>query len=334
MTTRILICDDSALARKQMARSLPGDWEVQLDVAEHGRAALEHLHTRGADVLFLDLNMPELDGYGVLEAIKKADLPVMTLVVSGDIQPQARDRVRALGAMGFVKKPIDGQELIDLLRQYGLYQPAAMPTSPPGHDAPDEPSLSLHDYLQELANVAMGQASDLLARLLDVFIRQPIPRVARIARSELSMAISAVESSCYSAVCQGFVGAGVSGEALLLFSDASIEEMARLLHYDAPTTTAPEVEILMDMSSILFGAFLKGMGDQLDIRLGLGHPTVLGRHQRIDVLLEHHSKQSEQLLCIEIPYAIEHHHIHCNLLVLLTEESVNRLEQRLFYLTE
>ncbi|MBL1378625.1 response regulator [Zobellella iuensis] len=334
MTTRILICDDSVLARKQMARSLPGDWEVQLDFAEHGRAALEHLHTRGADVLFLDLNMPELDGYGVLEAIKKADLPVMTLVVSGDIQPQARDRVRALGAMGFVKKPIDGQELVGLLRRYGLYQPAAMAPSQPRDNAPDEPSLSLHDYLQELANVAMGQASDLLARLFDVFIRQPIPRVARIARSELSMAISAVESSCYSAVCQGFVGAGVSGEALLLFSDASIEEMSRLLHYDAPTTRAPEVEILMDMSSILFGAFLKGMGDQLDIRLGLGHPTVLGRHQRIDVLLEHHSKQSEQLLCIEIPYAIEHHHIHCNLLVLLTEESVRRLEQRLFYLTE
>ncbi|WP_445400131.1 response regulator [Zobellella sp. An-6] len=334
MTTPVLICDDSALARKQMARSLPADWELELHFAEHGLDALRQLRTGEFELLFLDLNMPVLDGYGVLEAIKAEDLPVMTLVVSGDIQPQARERVKALGALGFIRKPVDTAELSELLRQYGLYQPAETAPQTPSPARHPDTALSLHDYLQELANVAMGQASDLLARLLNVFIRQPIPRVAPIARSELSMAISAVESGeCYSAVCQGFVGAGVSGEALLLFSDASIGEMARLLRYD-DATAAPDVEILMDMSSILFGAFLKGLGDQLDIRLGLGHPTVLGRHQRVDVLLEHHRRQSEQLLCIEIPYELEHHHIHCNLLVLLTEESVSRLEQRLCYMTE
>lgn len=332
MSTRILICDDSALARKQMARALPGDWPVELRFAEHGQDALEQLRQAPADLLLLDLNMPVLDGFAVLEAIRRQDLPVLTLVVSGDIQPEARRRVKALGAMDFMAKPVDRDALARLLQLYGLYQPGAAPLPVPAPIAAGGP-LQLHDFLQEIANVAMGRASDLLARLLDTFVHQPIPRVACIARSELSMAISAADGDCFSAVCQGFVGAGLSGEALLLFSDSGMEEMARLLHYE-DTPSAPEVEVLMDMSSILFGAFLKGLGDQLDLQLGLGHPGVLGRHRPIATLLEHHSRQSEQLLCIEIPYVLEHHQIHCNLLVLLTEASVHRLEQRLAYLTE
>lgn len=177
----------------------------------------------------------------------------------------------------------------------------------------------------------MGRAADLLARLLKVFVKLPVPKVAMIARSELSMALSAAEESTYSAVCQGFIGAGVAGEAMLLFSDASFEDMAHLLQYDDLSSEALEVEVLMDMSSILFGAFLKGLGDQLDLKLGLGHPTVLGQHRHISDLLEHHSKHSEQLLAIEINYAVEDYAIACDLLVLLTEDSIPRLEKSLGY---
>ena len=177
--------------------------------------------------------------------------------------------------------------------------------------------------------------SDLLARLLRVFVKQPIPRVEMIARSELSMAISAAQAdSSYSAVCQGFTGAGIAGEALLLFADASFNDMAELLHYDDLDTESIQVEVLMDMSSILFGAFLKGIGDQLDLKLGLGHPTVLGQHRQIGDLLEHHSTRQEKLLCIEISYELEDRDIRCDVLVLLTEDSVPFLEQRLQYLVD
>ena len=90
----------------------------------------------------------------------------------------------------------------------------------------------------------------------------------------------------------------------------------------------------MDMSSILFGAFIKGIGDQLDLKLGLGHPTVLGQHRPVNELLDHHSKREEQLLCIEISYALEDRDIHCNMLILLTEDSIPFLEKRLEYLVD
>ena len=342
MTTRVLICDDSSLARKQMARALPKNWNAEVTFAFDGRNALEKLRAGAGELMFLDLNMPEMDGYQVLEAILKEDLPVLTIVVSGDIQPEARARVRKLGAIEFIKKPTDTALVSKLLQDYGFlrpedlveereHRPTAKATDTPATGAP----ISLNDYLQEIANVAMGRSSDLLARLLRVFVKQPIPRVEMIARSELSMAISAAQAgSNYSAVCQGFTGAGIAGEALLLFADASFNDMAELLHYDDLDTESLQVEVLMDMSSILFGAFLKGIGDQLDLKLGLGHPTVLGQHRQIGDLLEHHSTRQEKLLCIEISYELEDRDISCDMLVLLTEDSVPFLEQRLQYLVD
>lgn len=334
MTTQVLICDDSALARKQLAGALPPHWDVQVQFAQDGAEALELLRHQGADLLFLDLNMPNIDGYEVLKTIQQEALQTLTIVISGDIQPQARQRVTTLGAMDFMKKPITPGELAQRLTELGLYRfdgnghPLAV------NDASYVP-ISLFEYLQEMANIAMGQATNLLAQLLNVFIHQPIPKVAMIARSELNMAISAIDgNNHYSAVCQGFVGAGVSGEALLLFSDSSSEEMARLLCHNDSSSSAPKMEVLLDMSNILFGAFIKGLGEQLDIQFGLSRPTILGRHQQIGELLEHHRQQTEKLLCIEISYELEQQHINCNLLVLLTAASVKRLEQRLIYLME
>ena len=266
----------------------------------------------------------------------------MTIVVSGDIQPEARERVKKLGAIDFIKKPTETSLLLSLLMDYGIYRPGDLEdaalrdaTLKNTGSASPEISVSLNDYLQEISNVAMGRSSDLLARLLKVFVKQPIPKVAFLANSELHMAISSVsDSDTYSAVCQGFTGAGIAGEALLLFADASFREMAEMLHYDTLEGEAVNVEVLMDMSSILFGAFLKGIGDQLDLKLGLGHPTVLGQHRQITELLEHHSAREDQLLCIEICYALEDRDIECDMLILLTEDSVPFLEDRLQYLVD
>jgi CheY-like chemotaxis protein len=104
MTTRILICDDSALARKQMAKALPDGLNAEITFAADGKEAVGMLRNHEAELLFLDLNMPEMDGYQVLDVILKEDLPILTIVVSGDIQPEAKERVRKLGAIGFIKK--------------------------------------------------------------------------------------------------------------------------------------------------------------------------------------------------------------------------------------
>ncbi len=120
MTIPLLICDDSNMARKQVIRSLPDGWDVEITLAKNGVEGLDAIRQGKAEMVFLDLTMPELDGYGVLEAVKKEQLKCVVIVISGDIQPVARDRVLELGALAFIKKPINKEKLLDTLEDFGL----------------------------------------------------------------------------------------------------------------------------------------------------------------------------------------------------------------------
>ena len=120
MATPLLICDDSMMARKQVARSLPPDWDVEITFATNGQEGLQAIRDGRGEMVFLDLTMPEMDGYQVLEAIKSEGLNAMVIVISGDIQPEAHSRVTSLGAMDFIQKPVNSEKLEVTLKKFGL----------------------------------------------------------------------------------------------------------------------------------------------------------------------------------------------------------------------
>jgi len=168
-----------------------------------------------------------------------------------------------------------------------------------------------------------------------VFVELPIPRVNTLEAGELRMALSAAEDGeGWSGVCQGFIGAGVSGEALLLFSDSRIDNMAKLLGYEGSDDDGRDVEVLMDMTSVLVGAFLRGLGEQMDVAFGLSHPVVLGTHVMIRDLLEQNGEHWGKTLAIEITYAIEGHDIQCDLMLLFTEDAIPRVQDKLRYMID
>lgn len=117
----VLICDDSNLARRMVLRSLPSDWNAEIIMAENGLEAMKVLTTRHISLMFLDLTMPEMDGIEVLQEVKKQKIETFVIVVSGDIQPKMQERVQQLGALSFIKKPIDYAKLERILLDYGLY---------------------------------------------------------------------------------------------------------------------------------------------------------------------------------------------------------------------
>jgi len=349
MTIPILICDDSSFARKQMARALPDNWDVSITYAQNGEEAIAAIKQGKADVLFLDLNMPVLDGYGTLEIIQSQDLPTLTIVVSGDIQPEAHHRVSAMGALDFIQKPTDKTKVCEVLTRYGIIRPEDLLQGQLLQESAAQLSSSKmnnklrvtndtgvnFDAYQEVSNVAMGRAGDLLARVLNVKVRLPIPKVNVLASSELHMILKATDDTHgISGVCQGFIGSGISGEALILFYDSCANELAKLMDYQGEVSDAVEREMLMDLSNILVGSFLKGFSDQLDLSFSHSHPEFLGLHRSISDLIHSDTRDWQEILSIEINYVIEEYDIECDLLILITQESLQVLNNKLIYLLD
>jgi len=316
MPIKTIICDDSGFARKQIQKSLPVDWDLQISFAVDGLECIEHLKNGFGELLFLDLNMPKMDGYQVLEAMREQHLTAIVIVVSGDIQPEAQKRVMMLGALEFIKKPVDRNILRFVLDEKNVYKKLT---------CVDELELadSVRDGYKEIANVAMGQAADLLARVLNAFVIMPIPNVSMLEVSELTMALNQVAGNeQMSAVCQGFIGSGIAGEALILFNNSSIEDIADLMNFQGDLTDQIQQELLMDISSILSGAYLHGIAKQLDIKFSQSHPVVLGKHIKMDELFKRSESRWKKTLTIETAISIENRNINCHLLLLFTEDSI------------
>jgi len=120
MAIPILVVDDSAMSRKLVIKALPPEWDVEVHQAGNGQEALNTYKSSKAEVMLLDLTMPVMDGFEVLEALKRDGSKPFVIVISADVQPKAQERVKELGAIAFLKKPIKTDEIKQVLKEYGL----------------------------------------------------------------------------------------------------------------------------------------------------------------------------------------------------------------------
>ncbi len=190
------------------------------------------------------------------------------------------------------------------------------------------------DCLQEISNVAMGQAGDHLARLLNSFVVLSIPHVAILTPADIAMAVQAIDEDTVSGICQGFIGGGIAGEAMLLFNDTSFVDLAKLMKFEEELNTLTERELLIDSTNILVGAMLRGIAEQLDIEFSFGPPAIMGQHQQLDKLLMSKNVRWNHTLVVEVNYKIEGYNVQCDLLIVITESSLPRLFGKLAYLLD
>ncbi|EGQ9521398.1 response regulator [Vibrio parahaemolyticus] len=332
MSFPVLICDDSALARKQMARSLPATLNPDITFAIHGKNALEELAQKEFKLMFLDLTMPEMDGFETLENMQRLGNKTPVVVVSGDIQPKAKERVFALGAKAFIQKPIAKYELKNALKELIEPEPRPLIITP---SVIELPILRRRDIYMEVANVSIGRAADALARHFDVFVQLPLPNVNIFEVSELHMALRDLAShDNVSGVCQGFCGEGIAGEALVILSDSSVSDLKKLMKVPADSEELEELELLMDISNILVGSFLNGLGEQSEVRFFQSPPVLLGQHISIDSIIESTTGAFKRTMTFEVSYNIEGTSIRCDLLFMFVDESLPLLDNKLAYLME
>jgi CheY-like chemotaxis protein len=206
MGKRALIVDDSKSARLSLARILEKH-AIEVDTAESAELALEYLRTHRPDAIFMDHNMPGMDGLQAVQAIKAnprtATIPIMMYTSQeGELYV---GQARALGAIGVLPKQIKPADVTKVLYQLNLaidrrsadqtsFRPAVETLSATADDAyghtgthplhasdPTLPAAALREQLIDLRRTVLAgfdaQGDRLLADMRAVLHEQPAPPV-------------------------------------------------------------------------------------------------------------------------------------------------------------
>ena len=111
---RIAVVDDEQSVRKALQRLLRS---AGMDVQSYASGAdfLEALASNPPDCVVLDLHMPGVNGFEVQERLAETGAPLPVVVITGHDSPEARTRVMASGARGYLTKPVDDRLLLDAI---------------------------------------------------------------------------------------------------------------------------------------------------------------------------------------------------------------------------
>lgn len=313
---KILICDDSAIARKLIIRTIVQSTSLQLIEARDGYEALRIIEEQNIDILFLDLTMPIMDGFEVLKSLPVSSYQTQVIIISGDVQQEAKQRCIELGAKAFIAKPLSEEQVVPLYEQLGLqYAFKPVVDLSPEQQVIDE--LSSLSKFREVANVALGKGAAIMADHLQEFIQLPVPHVGPLSYGELHMTlVDVIRRDGSVAVAQRFVGGGIHGEALVCLRGKDINQIGERLGFHLEFTAHNEV--ILNVSNLLVSSFLTSLGSQLDKQFSLRQPGI------IDTLPAYTEEQRRkgELFTIEYTYMAEGLDFECEVLFLVDEPSV------------
>lgn len=110
---RVLVCDDDSDIRRMLVAALQQK-SLVIDEAQNGASAIDLLRENRYAVVLLDLMMPDVDGFAVLQALEDHVNPPVVLVVSG-AGKSVLERLDTSKIHGVVKKPFDPIEIADVV---------------------------------------------------------------------------------------------------------------------------------------------------------------------------------------------------------------------------
>jgi len=181
----VLVADDDDTNR-DVARMVLERLGHRVTTAADGRAALEALLGNGADLAFLDLQMPHLEGTEVALRARQAGLSVRLVAMTGATGPEAIDRVRGAGFDEMLVKPVDPGALEDAARGVVDGLRTAARDGPPSVDSDQIArlrGLMPHDLLVELVDRFVAGSGGLLAELRDAASGRRLIQARRVAHA-------------------------------------------------------------------------------------------------------------------------------------------------------
>ncbi len=118
MTIKVLAIDDSRTIRS-LVHKVMVDAGFTCALADDGVQGVAKFKEDPPDVVITDLNMPNMDGYGVISAIRDGRIHrnVPILVLTTESAPHLKARAREAGATGWIVKPFDDEAIISVVRR-------------------------------------------------------------------------------------------------------------------------------------------------------------------------------------------------------------------------
>lgn len=191
------------------------------------------------------------------------------------------------------------------------------------------------DALQEVLNIAMGQAGDSLARILDAFVELSVPRirivdVSKVATTVLEMVGDRQEVT---AVRQSFFD-DLRGEALIIFGSNGCRDLADLMGYSEDLDAVAEQELLLDVSNVLVGAILNGITETLGTEISFSAPSIMAEKVPVDALINLDQLSWSHALLLEVNYSLENRDFRSHLLLLMAEGAIESLRHKIDHFME
>lgn len=186
------------------------------------------------------------------------------------------------------------------------------------------------DALQEVFNIAIGQASASLAVFLDAFVKLSVPTILIVKAHQLSHILLEMigRKSEISVIRQAFFN-NLLGESLTVYREEDADDMIHLIEAKDDPIYANKQELLLDVSNILVGACLKGVAAQFKMDIHFSPPTLFCSTTPIEKVFHNYPFAWEDALLIKVVLRLENRSTAWYLLFFVPSDSIELMCQEI-----
>ncbi|MDP6544447.1 MAG: response regulator [Phycisphaerae bacterium] len=179
---RILLVEDNTMNQKVALRILEMKFGCRADAVANGKEAVESLSRQDYDLVLMDCQMPEMDGFDATRSIRNPNSPVRNhdipiIAMTANAMKGDREKCMAAGMDDYVAKPVRPQELAEAIERHRPEAQREDPGRQSSHETCDE-----HPYNKQLAMDRAGGDEFLFRELVAIFLTESPHALAQIQR--------------------------------------------------------------------------------------------------------------------------------------------------------
>ncbi|RAV99379.1 PAS domain S-box protein [Pseudochryseolinea flava] len=174
---RVLLVEDNRV-NQVVATNFLRKWGIEVDIANHGKEAVSMIKEKTYQLVLMDLQMPEMDGYEASKKIRAMDdeyfkvIPIIALTASAMMD--IKDKVLGIGMTDFLSKPFQPEELQAIIGKYVLKGNTPTTKSPRRQNNLELYSEGDPEFKRELASLLIKNIEELKQALTDTMARKDV----------------------------------------------------------------------------------------------------------------------------------------------------------------